>query len=169
MITLITGGARSGKSNHSLELASSYKNKVFIATARVMDGEMEDRISKHKKERGNAFTTIEEPLDLAASLKNLPEETDLALIDCTTVWIGNLMFERENEEEPFIEINEFIEALISAPCDVIIVSNEVGMGIVPDNAMARKFRDIAGRLNQDIAKIAAKVILTVAGMPVQLK
>lgn len=169
MITLITGGARSGKSSHALELASSYRKKVFIATACILDTEMENRVAKHRKERGDAFTTIEEPLNLAAALKNLPEGTDLALIDCVTVWIGNLMHKHGSEKETFTEIKEFLEALVDAPCDVIIVSNEVGMGIVPDNAMARNFRDIAGRLNQDIAKAASKVILTVAGMPVRIK
>ncbi len=169
MITLITGGARSGKSSHALELSMKYNNRVFIATAQAVDAEMKTRIANHKQERGEDFTTIEEPLDPAEALKRMPAETEVALIDCLTLWTGNLMCKYGEDADSFTEAEQFLSALDKPPCDLIIVTNEVGMGIVPDNAFARKYRDIAGRLNQQIAARANKVVLTVCGVPVQIK
>jgi adenosylcobinamide kinase/adenosylcobinamide-phosphate guanylyltransferase len=169
MITLITGGARSGKSAYALKLALEYSNRVFIATAQAIDGEMEDRIAKHKAERGDSFTTIEEPVDLAGAIKNIPEGTEVALIDCLTVWMGNLMHKHGDDAESFQETSDLMDVLAQVPCDIILVSNEVGMGIVPDNQASRLYRDMAGRMNQEIAAIADSVILTVAGLPMELK
>jgi adenosylcobinamide kinase/adenosylcobinamide-phosphate guanylyltransferase len=169
MITLITGGARSGKSAYALKLALEYSNRVFIATAQAIDGEMEDRIAKHKAERGDSFTTIEEPVDLAGAIKKIPEGTEVALIDCLTVWMGNLMHKHGDDAESFQETSDLMDVLAQVPCDVILVSNEVGMGIVPDNQASRLYRDMAGRMNQEIAAIADSVILTVAGLPMELK
>lgn len=170
-IYYVTGGARSGKSSFALQLAASYQNKVFLATAEPFDDEMRHRIGKHQEERGAHFTTIEEPLSLALALERLPDGTDVVLLDCLTVWAGNLMHYAEGKGEGEIDrqIELFLHALRQAPCDIILVSNEVGMGIVPENAMARRFRDRAGMINQNVAAIATEAYLLCSGLPVRLK
>lgn len=169
MITLVTGGARSGKSRYALELALKYENRVFVATAQAMDEEMKKRIASHKEERGKDFMTIEEPLNLASALKKIPERAGVVLVDCLTVWTGNLMHKYGKDYDFFKEVEQFMSALDSLQCDIIIVTNEVGMGIVPDNSFARKYRDVAGRINQRVAARADKVKLTVCGVPVTVK
>lgn len=169
MITLITGGARSGKSRHALELASEYDRKAFIATAQAFDDEMKDRITKHQAERGDSFANVEEPIDLAGAISSLPQDTEAAVVDCLTVWIGNLMHKYGEDTDTFSEVDSLLKILAEPPCDIILVANEVGMGIVPENGMARKYRDITGRLNQDIASLADTVIITVSGIPVTIK
>jgi adenosylcobinamide kinase/adenosylcobinamide-phosphate guanylyltransferase len=170
MITLITGGGRSGKSRYALELAGKYGNRAFVASAVAIDAEMRERIAKHRRERGDAFFTAEAPLDPAAALRALPHGTEVALLDCLTVWLGNLMHEGKlSDNLSCPEIEAFLELLSSPPCDLIIVTNEVGMGIIPDNAMARIFRDLAGALNQRVAAKADRVILMVSGVPVPVK
>lgn len=170
-IYYVTGGARSGKSSFALQLAKSYSNRVFLATAEPFDGEMEQRIGKHREERGDQFTTVEEPLALDRALRQLPAGTDVVLLDCLTVWTGNLMHYGEGKGEGEIEqqIERFLEALRHPPCDMILVSNEVGMGIVPQNAMARRFRDIAGIINQRVAALATEAWLLCSGLPIRLK
>ena len=167
----VTGGARSGKSSFALQLAASYQNKVFLATAEPFDDEMRNRIGKHQEERGAHFTTIEEPLSLALALQKLPAGTDVVLLDCLTVWAGNLMHYGEGGGEGEIDrqIELFLEALRQPPCDIILVSNEVGMGIVPENSMARSFRDRAGMINQKVASIASEAYLLCSGLPIRLK
>jgi len=165
-ITLLTGGSRSGKSRHALELAMTYERRAFIATAVAFDDEMRDRVGKHQDERGAAFATLEEPRDLAGALRRIPTGTDVAVIDCLTVWLGNLMHENATESGL---IEAFLGALEDPPCDLLIVTNEVGMGIVPGNAMAREFRDLAGSLNQKVAALAGHVILMVSGLPLVVK
>ena len=168
-ITFITGGARSGKSRYALARAADQTKKAFIATATISDDEMRNRIAHHQAERGESFVTIEEPRDLARAVRDLPPDIDIAIIDCLTVWLGNLMHEYRNSlPEPVPEIDTFLSAITSAPCPLLIVSNEVGMGIVPDNAMARAFRDRAGTLNQNVAARADEVILVVSGIPVPI-
>ena len=170
MIALITGGGRSGKSRHALALARDYKKRAFVASAVALDAEMEARIVNHRKERGDAFVTVEAPIDPAAALRSLPPDVDVAVLDCLTVWLGNLMHERKvSEGSSCEEIEAFLELLKSPPCDLIIVTNEVGMGIIPENAMARTFRDLAGSLNQRVAAGADTVILMVSGVPVVVK
>ncbi|OVE74855.1 bifunctional adenosylcobinamide kinase/adenosylcobinamide-phosphate guanylyltransferase [bacterium E08(2017)] len=169
MITLITGGARSGKSSYALELAEPYHKRVFLATAEAIDTEMQDRIENHQAERGDSFETIEEPLALANVLRNLPEGTDLVLVDCLTVWVGNLLHKHGEDEVSFVEVTDFLNELENPPCDIIMVTNEVGMGIVPDNKLSRVYRDIAGRLTQMAAAVSDRVVLTVAGIPMELK
>lgn len=168
-LTLITGGARSGKSRHALELASRYSRKTFIATAEAFDSEMQERIRKHQQERGTSFTTIEESINLADAIKKIPGGTEVAIIDCLTVWAGNLMHKHKGDHTSFQEIDSFLQTLPNAPCDLIIVTNEVGMGIVPENKMARQFRDLAGTINQQVAHLADSVILTVCGIPMMIK
>ena len=170
-IVYVTGGARSGKSSFALQLAAPYSNRVFLATAEPFDGEMVQRIGKHREERGEQFTTVEEPLALDCALQALPEGTDVVLLDCLTVWAGNLMHYAEGKGEGEMEhqIERFLEVLRHPPCDMIVVSNEVGMGIVPENAMARRFRDVAGIINQRVASLATEAWLLCSGLPLRLK
>jgi len=170
-ITLITGGARSGKSNFAVETALKSKKRVFVATAIAFDQGMQKRIDAHKRERAEKFSTIEEPYDLAKVFAQIPENTDTVLIDCMTVWIGNLMYRHDDYDTfaNFTEVDDFLEKLKELPYNLLIVTNEVGNGIVPENKMARDFRDIAGRLNQQIATIADNVVLTVCGIPTAIK
>ncbi|MFO7871148.1 MAG: bifunctional adenosylcobinamide kinase/adenosylcobinamide-phosphate guanylyltransferase [Kiritimatiellia bacterium] len=168
-VTLVTGGARSGKSSHALDLALKREKRVFIATAEAADPEMAARIERHRSGRGDSFETIEEPLDPAGALARLPAGTDAALIDCLTVWVGNLMHKYGKETPSCREISDFLEAVRKPPCELVIVTNETGMGIVPANEASRQYRDIAGRLNQDVATLADRVVFTLSGIPVQIK
>jgi adenosylcobinamide kinase/adenosylcobinamide-phosphate guanylyltransferase len=167
--TLVTGGGRSGKSRRALELALPRKTKAFIATAQPLDDEMRARIKKHREDRSGEFRTIEEPFDLAGAVRSLPAGTDVAVIDCLTVWLGNLVHRHEGEAHGFPEVPAFVEAVRDPPCDLIIVTNEVGMGIVPANELARHFRDLAGTVNQAIATVADEVVLMVSGIAVVIK
>ncbi len=170
-VLYVTGGARSGKSSFALQLAARYKHKVFLATAEPFDDEMRSRIGKHQAERGEQFITVEEPLYLGRALSQLPAGTDVVLLDCLTVWAGNLMYYAEGKGEEHVEqqIELFLEVLRQPPCDLILVSNEVGMGIVPDNALARSFRDRAGIINQRVAAIASEAYLLCSGISIKLK
>jgi adenosylcobinamide kinase/adenosylcobinamide-phosphate guanylyltransferase len=168
-VMYVTGGARSGKSSFALQLAARYEKKVFLATAEPFDDEMKSRIGKHRDERGEQFITIEEPLYPEQALGNLPVGSEVVLLDCLTVWAGNLMHFFEDEAEIKKRIDCFLETLRKPPCDIILVSNEVGMGIVPENAMARRFRDIAGIVNQNVASIATEAYLLCSGLPIRLK
>jgi len=169
-VTLVTGGARSGKSRYALARMEPYRKRAFIATAEALDGEMRDRIARHQAERADAFLTVEAPLALGEAIRWLPSGTDAAIVDCLTVWLGNLMHHFGDEEAPRREaIDALLEAVTTAPCDLVVVTNELGMGIVPDNELARRFRDEAGRLNQDVAALADEVVWVVSGLPVHLK
>jgi adenosylcobinamide kinase / adenosylcobinamide-phosphate guanylyltransferase len=170
-ITLITGGTRSGKSHYALECALSYQpDRCFLATAVAFDDEMDDRITSHQQERGEHFMTIEEPYSLAEALKKVPVNTSIVVIDCLTVWVGNLMYRSENDAEGINqEINRFLEVLRTMSTDCICVTNEVGMGIVPENRDARFFRDIAGMVNRRVAALADHVFLCVCGIPHAIK
>lgn len=170
-ITLITGGARSGKSAFALELARKrYSQRAFIATAVPLDQEMKERILRHQKERGDAFHTMEEPLRLAEAISSCAGQSEVALVDCLTVWLGNLHHHSlenglsiENHVEPFLALLE------NPPCDLILVTNEVGWGIVPENRHGRVFRDRAGLLNRQVAQKARRVYLLCCGIPLMLK
>jgi adenosylcobinamide kinase/adenosylcobinamide-phosphate guanylyltransferase len=168
-ITLLTGGSRSGKSRFAQNAAGSYKRRTFIATAIGCDEEMIMRIARHQEERAELFHTIEAPVRLADAVASSGADSDAIVVDCLTVWTSNLMYERERGVKPDEEIERFLDVLRNPPCDMFIVTNEVGMGIVPDNAMAREFRDLAGTLNQRVAAIADTVILMVSGLPLYLK
>ncbi len=171
MITLVTGGARSGKSRHALELASTYGRKAFIATCEPFDEEMRRRVAAHREERDASYQTFEEPRDLASALARLPAEVEVAVIDCLTVWLGNLTHHAEpgadlSQLSTFPEIAAFLARLDDPPaCDLIVVTNEVGMGLVPTTAMGRAYRDLAGTVNQRVAARAERVILMVSGIP----
>ena len=178
--TLIFGGARSGKSRHAEYLAiSSGKPVTNIATAAVGDEEMAARIALHRQQRPVAWHTVEEQLSLGAALAAHSKPDNLVLVDCLTVWLSNLLFAGRHDypeigkivaPELFLQQRSaFLQALQAAPGEVILVSNEVGMGIVPQGAISRWFVDEAGRLNQAVAAICERVQWVAAGLPLTLK
>lgn len=168
-ITLIIGGGRSGKSSYGEALAQAISGeRLYIATAEVTDPEMAKRIEAHQKRRSGLFSkTIEEPLNLAQALKQT-EEADVVLLDCLTVWLGNVVHKR-GLLDYYIEIEEFLEALKKVKKNLIIITNEVGQGIIPATELSRHYRDHAGWLNQAVAQLADKVVWMVAGIPVVVK
>jgi adenosylcobinamide kinase/adenosylcobinamide-phosphate guanylyltransferase len=163
-ITLVLGGARSGKSRFAENLARTLGGpRTYIATAEPFDDEMCRRIARHREQRaGDGWLTIESTLDPASAL---PRE-GVALLDCVTVWLGNLMHHERNLRA---EVAKLCAALEACPAEVILVSNEVGLSIVPENAMARRFRDEQGLANQALAAIADNVYFIAAGLPLKLK
>lgn len=164
-VTFVLGGARSGKSRYAEGLAAKHRGrKTYIATAEAFDGEMRERIVKHRQQRGEGWETREAPLDLVATLAAC--NTSFILIDCITVWIGNLM---HHGRDVRAEVDRLCEALARTKVRAVIVSNEVGLGIVPENALARTFRDEQGFANQRIAEVADEVIFVAAGLPIILK
>ena len=168
-VIYVTGGARSGKSSFALSCAAQYKKRVFLATAEPFDDEMVARVQKHREERGSGFFTIEEPLHLDRALRKVPKDTEMVIVDCLTVWAGNLMHRLESNEAVMSHVERLLDVLQNPPCNIILVSNEVGMGIVPENAMAREFRDIAGIINQKVANVSTEAWLLCSGLPVKLK
>ena len=168
-VTLYTGGARSGKSRLALEHALRYPRRAFIATAMAFDDEMRQRIAAHQTERGGQFVTLEEPLDLAGALRRVPPATDVVLIDCLTVWLGNLMHHQGDDLRWHPQIDELLAVLDRPPAAILLVTNEVGMGLVPESAMGRRFRDIQGATNQKVAALADTVVFVACGQPLALK
>jgi adenosylcobinamide kinase/adenosylcobinamide-phosphate guanylyltransferase len=170
-ITLITGGARSGKSSFALSLGlQNYSKRAFIATAVPFDQEMKERISRHREERGDQFHTIEEPIELPRVLVDLKGPYEIVVVDCLTVWLGNLYHHFQGEEEKIrVQVNAFLDHLDHPVCDLILVTNEVGWGIVPDNPLGRSFRDMAGYLNRRVAQKTASAYLLCCGIPMTLK
>ncbi len=165
--TLVLGGARSGKSRYGENLVTQAGGKpVYIATAEARDGEMTERIAHHQDRRGGEWRLIEEPLDLSGALQEQVVEGDVVLIDCLTLWLGNLMEQGTNISTATAEL---LAAVNACPAQLVFISNEVGQGIVPDNALARQFRDEAGRLHQALAADFDAVIAVMAGLPMVLK
>lgn len=165
-VVLIGGGARSGKSRYALLLARQRgKRLAFVATAQARDEEMERRIEAHQRERGGDFTTIEEPYDVAATLQT--DQYDCIVVDCLTLWLSNVLLSLDRDAAG--EIVTFVAAAAASPAQLILVTNEVGCGIVPDNLLSRRFRDLAGNLNQRLAEIAAEVYWMVFGQPLRVK
>lgn len=165
--TLILGGARSGKSRHALELAEGLRaQRVFVATAEPLDAEMTARITRHQTERGDGWETIEAPLDLVAALSVVRDADKVCVIDCLTLWLSNLMHHGRDIET---ETNKLCAWLEGQATDIILVSNEVGMGLVPETPLGRDFRDAQGRLNQAVAKVCDTVEFVAAGLPIKLK
>jgi len=166
----ITGGARSGKSAFAEKLASGLAGKrAYLATAQALDPEMAARIEKHRKDRDLAWDTYEEPLAVAELLKKLSGRYDVALLDCLTLWLSNVMAHTDGDGVVLLRSDELVAAINDFNGVCIIVSNEVGLGIVPDNPLARKFRDFAGILNQRVALTADNVYFTAAGIPLKIK
>jgi adenosylcobinamide kinase/adenosylcobinamide-phosphate guanylyltransferase len=180
MKTLIIGGARSGKSAQAEALAAaSGKRVIYIATAEAGDAEMKARIAHHRERRNAGWTTIEEPIALAAAIESHRAANVVVLVDCLTLWLSNLLFSEKTaypEMGPIVPpalVAEQCEALVSVlqktDSDLILVTNEVGLGIVPQSAIARWFEDEAGRLNQAVAAACDRVVLTIAGLPLTVK
>ena len=161
-VTLVLGGARSGKSRYAESLIGG-RPACYIATAEIRDAEMDERIRHHRERRGANWTTQEAPLDLAAALRASAQP---ALVDCLTLWLSNLMLAGRDVAT---EQAGLLGCLTELTSPVVLVANEVGLGIVPDNALARAFRDHAGRLNQEIAAVADRVVFVAAGLPLILK
>lgn len=165
-VILITGGARSGKSTRAEARARSFPGQpVYIATAEALDGEMEERIARHRARRRADWIECEVPLDLVPALL-ATDGGGARLVDCLTLWLSNLMHAERDWEH---EVNALAATLPRLESPVVLVTNEVGLGIVPDNALARSFRDAAGIMNQTIAAAAGEVEFVVAGLPMKLK
>lgn len=165
-VILITGGARSGKSTRAEKRVRAFPGRpVYIATAEALDGEMAERIARHRARRGTDWVEREVPLDLVQALI-ATDGTGARLVDCLTLWLSNLMHAERDWER---EVNALAATLLELESPVVFVTNEVGLGIVPDNALARSFRDAAGIMNQTIAAAADEVEFVVAGLPMKLK
>jgi adenosylcobinamide kinase/adenosylcobinamide-phosphate guanylyltransferase len=162
---LLLGGARSGKSRIAQTRAEALPGElVYIATGEALDAEMAERIARHRAERGARWRTVEAPLDLPEAIRR--EGVGVLLVDCLTLWLSNLIL---GEHDIAAATDRLLAALDTARSTVLLVSNEVGMGIVPENALARRFRDEAGRLNQRVAAAADEVLLVAAGLPLRMK
>ncbi|MEW6165855.1 MAG: bifunctional adenosylcobinamide kinase/adenosylcobinamide-phosphate guanylyltransferase [Pseudomonadota bacterium] len=165
MRVLVIGGARSGKSAHAERRALDTGRAVtYVATGEARDAEMAARIAHHRARRPDGWRTVEEPLRLATALRRAAAPDACLLVDCLTLWLTNVILAERGEE-----IDALLEALPALPGDLILVSNEVGWGIVPENELARRFRDEQGRLNQRVAALADEVTLVAAGLPLHLK
>jgi adenosylcobinamide kinase/adenosylcobinamide-phosphate guanylyltransferase len=166
--TLVLGGARSGKSRWAEELAAGSGHAVtYLATAEARDGEMAERIARHHSDReGRGWSTVEEPIEVADALRRLSRPDRLLLVDCLTLWLSNLMEAGRIIEA---ETETLIAALAACPGPVVLVSNEIGLGLVPETPLGRAFRDAQGRLNQRIAAAVPRVVFVAAGLPLDLK
>lgn len=165
-LSLILGGAASGKSAYAENLIKSHSaSKYYIATANVWDAEIEMKVAAHRSARGPDWTTLEAPMDVVHALKSL-SAADTVLIDCATMWLSNHLLENSALEAEQLKM---LAALNDCPASIVIVSNEVGHGIVPDNALARKFREAQGRLNIELAQTADLVVFITAGLAQVLK
>jgi len=168
-VIFVTGGAKSGKSSFALSEAAKHEGqKAFIATAEALDKEMVSRIEKHKGERGEGWDTYEEPLQIAETIARLTGRYSVIVLDCLTLWLSNALHRNADIEH---EIENFLNILRHKKQDlyIYIVSNEVGTGIVPENKLAREFRDLAGIMNQKVAGVSDEVFMVVAGIPVKIK
>ena len=165
-VTFILGGARSGKSTFAEQLAEQCSSPVYLATGQAFDDEMRQRINEHQSQRGKHWTTVEEALELPAAITRLAKPQNVVLVDCLTLWLSNLLHAQHDVDAA---ITALVASLSATQGSVILVSNEVGLGIVPDNALAREFRDHAGRLHQAVAAVAQRVYFVVAGIPTVIK
>lgn len=164
---LVLGGARSGKSRYAQQLAeASGRAPIFIATAQAFDAEMGERIARHREERDRRWRTIEAPLELTAALANAARPQTVVLVDCLTLWLTNVVLAGQDAAAATLGLASMVRQLAGA---AVFVSNEVGLGIVPDTPLGRRFRDEQGRLNQAMAAACGTVILITAGLPLQLK
>jgi len=163
----VLGGARSGKSRYAQTRAEALDGElVFVATGQAFDAEMAERIARHRDDRGPRWITVEAPIELAAAIRDESREDRVLLIDCLTLWTSNLLLA---ERDIPAAAGELVAAITDAAGPLILVANEVGLGIVPDNALARRFRDEAGRINQQVAAAVDGVMFVAAGLPLKLK
>ena len=171
-LTLILGGARSGKSDfaQSLARARGGDEVTFVATARALDAEMDARIENHRRARPVSWKTVQTPRGLAGELQTAPA-AGVVVLDCVTLWVSNVMLVEETAAPDAMarELNDLLVWYRAAPCEMIVVSNEVGMGLVPDNALGRAYRDLLGAMNKLLAAAADQVFFVVAGLPIEIK
>ena len=166
----ITGGCRSGKSRFALDYANQYfSKKIYLATCEALDEEMAQRIEHHQKMRGPEWQTVEEPIKIVERTREYGDGVEVILLDCITLWLSNLLTKGNTDLKIMDEINGFVEMIRQTPASFIVVSNEVGMGIVPADPLSRRFRDLSGMANQKIAEAANMVIFMVSGIPIFLK
>jgi len=169
-IVFITGGARSGKSRLAESLTEGFGTPLcYIATGEARDEEMAVRIAAHRARRGNGWQTVEEPIRLMEALKAAEGRFQAVLVDCVTLWLTNLLLSHEDADRALAEARALAALLPELTIPIVLVSNEVGMGIVPDNSLARSFRDLAGTANQTLAAAADEVYVTFSGIPLKLK
>lgn len=170
-VTLIIGGTRSGKSRFAESLAEqSSAPRCYLATALAGDREMAERISRHQARRGTSWQTVEEPRELLATLRDLDGRFSVILVDCLTLWLSNILLAHDEDPLPVrAAVTELAAALPSLTTPLLIVSNEVGMGIVPENRLARLFRDLAGEANELLARAGDEVYVVFSGLPLKLK
>lgn len=173
MKILVTGGIRSGKSRYALETARKSMApglKCFVATAEPLDEEMQARIAKHQIERLGEFATVEEPVYLSKAIDIAAKNSGVVVVDCLTLWVNNLLYHFQDQPERIKhEMRLFLNSVSSAKQEMIFVSNEVGLGLVSENPLSRRYVDELGRLNQELAKLCHEVVFMVAGMPMQVK
>jgi len=166
-LVFLVGGARSGKSRLALERAQALPGElVYIATAEALDAEMSERIARHRAERGPRWRTVEAPLDLPEAITRESNSTGALVVDCLTLWLSNLILRERHVEAA---TGELLRAVSRRRSTVVVIANEVGLGIVPENALARRFRDEAGRLHQAVARAADEVTLVCAGLGLRMK
>ena len=166
---LIGGGARSGKSSFALERARALgARRVFLATAQALDGEMDERIAAHRGSRGADFRTVEEPIEVPGALVRL-RDADVVVVDCLTLWIANLLLRGDSQAAILARVDELVAAVSDASFHSVLVTNEVGMGIVPENALARAFRDVTGLAHQRLARVADEIHLAILGLVLRVR
>jgi len=170
-VTLVTGGARSGKSRFAERLAKSFDPmRGYLATGQPGDAEMAERIARHRSRRGDDWQTVEEPLEVTGALAGNDGRFTVVLLDCITLWLSNLLFNGDGGAPAgLLQVKNLTESFDSLKTPLIIVTNEVGMGIVPEHPLSRAFRDLAGEANEMIAARADEVYLTISGLPLKLK
>lgn len=169
-IILYLGGCRSGKSRLAEEYCrATFQSRTYVATMTVTDDqEMNHRIAMHRAQRGEEWQLVEEPFDLCGVLTSVPED-GVVLIDCLTMWLTNMLLAEQSDVLMESEVKRFCKCLENSPCTVVLVANEVGLGIVPESALARRFRDLAGWTNQQVAAVASQVYFVAGGLPLVLK
>lgn len=173
MVTLVIGGARSGKSRFAQSLGAGAHRAIYIATARAEDAEMEARIAEHRRTRPAHWRTVEAPLDIAGAVERHSNQCDFLLLDCLTLWLSNFCWEHRETPEHEIEGASMAQAArvagTAAEAHIVLVTNEVGCGLVPETPLGRFFRDLQGRMNQEAARLAGQVFHVVAGIAVPIK
>ena len=167
----VLGGCRSGKSGHALETARKFSGgkKIFIATCIPYDDEMRHRVARHQQERSRRWITMEAPIHLPEAVIEADGKADVVVVDCLTLWISNLLMENPDSDQILKQFQCLTDAVSTATRPIILVSNEVGAGIVPENELARQYRDLVGWANQAVAECVDQVVWTVAGIPVTIK
>ncbi len=169
-VIFVTGGCRSGKSQFALDYANRhFHKKLYLATCEPLDEEMVRRIEHHKLRRGSDWQTVEEPIKIAEAIKQHGKDMEVILLDCMTLWFSNLLMRKKEDREIMNELDKLIDTIRQAQSSFVIVSNEVGMGLVPGEPLGRRFRDLSGMANQKIAEAADRVVFMVSGIPIFMK